>query len=193
MEKKILGQPLSIWISIIMMIPITFFVIKYRMRIFDDIELTLMRLTASSKDYPLKVYYVSNNLSQEELIAKVNSFKTVYPDYDVLLDSLGYKVSRDKWGHYDGKDYYDLLFHLPDIDMFITCEIQGQFIRVYSYYENPPTYTKERGFSIAGDFYEFTVVKRRYRDKRQTEVLDSIDKMMRKIDPSLKPYEPYVY
>lgn len=195
MERKFLGQPLIIWISIIIMIPITFFAIKYRTRILDDIEIVLMRLTSSSKDFPFKVYYVSNKLSQDELIAKVDSFKSVCPEYDVLVDSLGYKVSLDEWDSYDGVAHYDVLFHLPDIDMCISCSIKGHFIRVYSYYENPPTYTKERGIRTDGKFYEFTVVKRRYRDKRQTEVLDSIDKMMYKIDKSLHPYayDQYVY
>lgn len=193
MEKKILGQPLSIWISIIIMIPITFFAIKYRMRIIDDIEIVLMKCFSSQNDMPFTVTYISRSMNLDDLAGKVDSLRTVSPEYAVPVDSMGHVIYCDEKWNNGMYDFYAIDIHIPDLDLYFVCRIRDNLMQTFGYSDGPPTYIENHGCSCNNSFHEFGIVKRRNGDKRQREVIEAIDKIMRKIDPSLKPYEPYVY
>lgn len=160
----------------------------------DDIEIVLMKTFSTSDNIPLTLQYDAKDLSLEDLKSKIDSLRRVNPEYAVFVDSLDSVTSCDSKGNNGLYDYYSIYLFIPEVNVYFICFSCPYKLQVNGYYDRPPKYIGE-DFGCACDnaYHKFGVEQRRNRDKRQKEVIEAIDKVMRKIDKSLKPHETYVY
>lgn len=180
---------LVVCFTILMILPN---VIQTRLR--DDIVIVLMKTFSTSKNIPLTLQYDAKDLSLEDLKSKIDSLRRVNPEYAVFVDSLDSVTSCDTKSNNGLYDYYSIYLFVPHVNVYFICFSCPYKLEVYGYYDRPPEYIgSDFGCACDNTFHEFGVEQRRNRDKRQREVIEAIDKVIRKIDKSLTPQEIYVY